>query len=374
MLEARSLTKYYSAVPAVRDLSFKLAAGGILGLLGPNGSGKSTTVSILTGLLEPSGGTVLLDGQPVRDDLLAYKARIGYVPEEAVLYTYLTGPEYLSLVGGLRGIPQKRLQEKIDGFLTLFGLQDDVHAPMSAYSKGMRQKILIAAALLHDPAIIVLDEPNSGLDVTTALVLRRLVQRLAAEGRMVVYYSVTQNPIGGLFAVARTDGDPGAISGSVVRAIHSMDANVAIYDVATMEERVFRSLARQRFAMVMLTVFAGFALVLAAVGIYSVMSYLVSQGTRDIGIRMALGAERSAVLRMIFGHGLVLTVGGVIVGLIGAFALTRVMRTLLFEVSASDPMTFAAVPIVLTAAALAASYIPARRATRIEPLEALRDE
>ena len=189
MLEARSLTKYYSAVPAVRDLSFKLAAGGILGLLGPNGSGKSTTVSILTGLLEPSGGTVLLDGQSVRDDLLAYKARIGYVPEEAVLYTYLTGPEYLSLVGGLRGIPQKRLQEKIDGFLTLFGLQDDVHAPMSAYSKGMRQKILIAAALLHDPAIIVLDEPNSGLDVTTALVLRRLVQRLAAEGRMVVYSS-----------------------------------------------------------------------------------------------------------------------------------------------------------------------------------------
>jgi ABC-2 type transport system ATP-binding protein len=189
MLEARSLTKYYSAVPAIRDLSFRLAPGGILGLLGPNGSGKSTTVSILTGLLEPSGGTVLLNGHPVRDDLLAYKSRIGYVPEEAVLYTYLTGPEYLSLVGGLRGIPQKRLQEKIDGLLTLFGLQDDVHAPMSAYSKGMRQKILISAALLHDPAIIILDEPNSGLDVTTALVLRRLVQRLAAEGRIVVYSS-----------------------------------------------------------------------------------------------------------------------------------------------------------------------------------------
>jgi ABC-2 type transport system ATP-binding protein len=136
MLEARSLTKYYSAVPAIRDLSFSLVPGGILGLLGPNGSGKSTTVSILTGLLEPSGGTVLLNGHPVRDDLLAYKSRIGYVPEEAVLYTYLTGPEYLSLVGGLRGIPQKRLQEKIDGLLTLFGLQDAVHAPMSAYSKA----------------------------------------------------------------------------------------------------------------------------------------------------------------------------------------------------------------------------------------------
>ena len=187
MLEARSLTKYYSAVPAVRDLSFRLAPGGILGLLGPNGSGKSTTVSILTGLLEPSGGTVHFDGRPIPDDLLAYKARIGYVPEEAVLYTYLTGPEYLSLVGGLRGIGGRRLQDKIDGFLTLFGLQDDVHAPMSAYSKGMRQKILISAALIHDPDIIVLDEPNSGLDVTTSLILRRLVQRLAAAGRMVVY-------------------------------------------------------------------------------------------------------------------------------------------------------------------------------------------
>jgi ABC-2 type transport system ATP-binding protein len=189
MLQARFLTKYYSALPAIRDVSFTLSPGGILGLLGPNGSGKSTTVSILAGLLEPSGGAVLYDGAAIRDDLLGYKARIGYVPEEAVLYTYLTGPEYLELVGGLRGIPQRRLAGKIDGFLRLFGLADDVHAPMSAYSKGMRQKILISAALLHDPDIIILDEPNSGLDVTTSLVLRRLVQRLAAEGRMVIYSS-----------------------------------------------------------------------------------------------------------------------------------------------------------------------------------------
>lgn len=189
MLEARRLTKYYSAIPAIRDLSFTLHPGGVLGLLGPNGSGKSTTVSILTGLLEPSAGAVLLDGDDVREQLLEYKARIGYVPEEAVLYSYLTGPEYLSLIGGLRGLPAARVQQKIDGFLQLFGLTDDAHAPMSAYSKGMRQKILIAAALLHDPRIIILDEPNSGLDVTTSLVLRRLVQALAREGRMVVYSS-----------------------------------------------------------------------------------------------------------------------------------------------------------------------------------------
>jgi ABC-2 type transport system ATP-binding protein len=189
MLEARRLTKYYSAIPAIRDLSFTLRPGGVLGLLGPNGSGKSTTVSILTGLLEPSAGNVLLDGEDVREQLLEYKARIGYVPEEAVLYSYLTGPEYLSLIGGLRGLPPIRVQQKIDGFLQLFGLTDDAHAPMSAYSKGMRQKILIAGALLHDPRIIILDEPNSGLDVTTSLVLRRLLQALAQEGRMIVYSS-----------------------------------------------------------------------------------------------------------------------------------------------------------------------------------------
>jgi ABC-2 type transport system ATP-binding protein len=189
MLEARSLTKYYSAIPAVRGLSFQLEPGGILGLLGPNGSGKSTTVSILTGLLEPSGGHVLFDGRNVRDDLLTYKAKIGYVPEEAVLYTYLTGPEYLSLIGNLRGLPARALQSRIDGFLSLFNLRDDAEAPLSAYSKGMRQKILISAALLHDPTIVILDEPNSGLDVTTTLVLRSLVQTLAGEGRMIVYSS-----------------------------------------------------------------------------------------------------------------------------------------------------------------------------------------
>jgi ABC-2 type transport system ATP-binding protein len=188
-LEARGLTKYYSAIPAVRGVSFDLRPGGVLGLLGPNGSGKSTTVSILAGLLEPSGGTIRLNGQDVRDDPLGYKAQVGYVPEEAVLYTYLSGPEYLSLIGGLRGLSPRTIQARIDGFLSLFGLDDDRHAPLSAYSKGMRQKILISAALIHNPAIVILDEPNSGLDVTTTFVLRSLVQSLAAEGRMIVYSS-----------------------------------------------------------------------------------------------------------------------------------------------------------------------------------------
>jgi ABC-2 type transport system ATP-binding protein len=189
VLEATNLTKYYAALPAIRHVGFALRPGTVLGLLGPNGSGKSTTVSILTGLLEPSGGRVSVDGVDIRDDLQRYKSQLGYVPEEAHLYTYLTGPEYLQLIGRLRSLPEAAIRRKIAAFMDVFGLTDDQHAPMSAYSKGMRQKILIAAALLHDPRIIVLDEPNSGLDVTSSLVLRSLVQALAAEGRMVVYCS-----------------------------------------------------------------------------------------------------------------------------------------------------------------------------------------
>jgi ABC-2 type transport system ATP-binding protein len=189
MLEARGLTKYYSAIPAARDVSFTLRRGEVLGLLGPNGSGKSTTVSMLVGLTEPSGGNVWFDGRDVSEDLLGYKAKLGYVPEEAVLYSYLTGPEYLTLVGNLRGLAPRTIRQRVDGFLALFGLAEDAHAPMSAYSKGMRQKILISAALLHDPAIIVLDEPDSGLDVMTMLVLRSLVRALAADGRLIIYSS-----------------------------------------------------------------------------------------------------------------------------------------------------------------------------------------
>ena len=189
MLEARGLSKFYAGIPAVKDVNFRLERGGVLGLLGPNGSGKSTTVSMITTLIEPSVGQVLLDGVSVSIGLLEYKARIGYVPEEAHLYTYLTGPEYLEFVGQLRGVGQRVLAEKIASFMHIFNLEDDRYAPMSAYSKGMRQKILISAALLHDPDIIVLDEPGSGLDVTSSLVLRSLVQQLAAAGKMVIYSS-----------------------------------------------------------------------------------------------------------------------------------------------------------------------------------------
>ncbi len=189
MLEARGLTKYYSAITGVRDVNFQVRPGTVLGLLGPNGSGKSTTVGMLTGLLEPSGGLVLLDGSDVRSDLIAYKKKLGYVPEEAQLYTWMSGAEYLMFCARLRGIPDRDSARRIDALLNIFGLSLDRDAAMSAYSKGMRQKILLSAALLHNPAIVVLDEPCSGLDVGTTLIIRSLIQRLAASGRIVIYSS-----------------------------------------------------------------------------------------------------------------------------------------------------------------------------------------
>ena len=189
MLEARGLTKYYNSITGVRDVNFRIEKGSVLGLLGPNGSGKSTTVGMLTGLLEPSGGSVELDGVNVRSDMLRYKQRLGYVPEEAQLYTWMTGAEYLTFCARLRGLPDSVARRRIDALLTIFGLGLDRDATMSAYSKGMRQKILLSAALLHNPTIVILDEPCSGLDVGTTLVIRSLIQRLSAAGRIVIYSS-----------------------------------------------------------------------------------------------------------------------------------------------------------------------------------------
>lgn len=188
-LEVRRLTKRYGALTAVHDVSFEVRAGEVLGLLGPNGSGKSTIVKILAGLLQPSSGEVLLDGADAFARLDAYKAGAGYVPEEPYLYSYLTGPEYLRLVGRLRGIGDSALDDKIDRFLQLLGIFDDRYQTLSSYSKGMRQKVLIAAAVLHDPRIVILDEPFSGLDVSAARVLKGFVRALAADGKMVLFSS-----------------------------------------------------------------------------------------------------------------------------------------------------------------------------------------
>jgi ABC-2 type transport system ATP-binding protein len=189
MLQVDRLTKRYGAFVGIEDVSFTVQAGEVLGLLGPNGSGKSTTVKILTGLLQPSSGHVLLDGRNVATDLTAFKAHLGYVPEEPHLYSYLTGPEYLLLVGRLRNLPDHVLEPKIERFLRLLGIYDDRYQTLASYSKGMRQKILIAAAVLHDPRLVILDEPFSGLDVSAARVLKAFVKALADDGKMVVFSS-----------------------------------------------------------------------------------------------------------------------------------------------------------------------------------------
>jgi ABC-2 type transport system ATP-binding protein len=189
MLEARSLTKNFAHTPAVRDVSFTVQPGEILGYLGCNGAGKSTTVKMLTGLLEPSAGQIFFNGESVYENFTEFQRRIGYVPEEAHLYAHLTGREYLQLVGRLRGMPHDILDPKIQELLQNFSLHDSGDDPISSYSKGMRQKVLISAALLHNPDILILDEPFSGLDTTSALMLRSLLRQLAAQGKIILFSS-----------------------------------------------------------------------------------------------------------------------------------------------------------------------------------------
>jgi ABC-2 type transport system ATP-binding protein len=187
MLQARGLTKRYGGLLALDKVSFELRPGEIVGYLGPNGSGKSTTVNLVVGLLEPSAGAISLNGISLSDEPVLYKRHIGYVPEEPYLYTHLTAGEYLTLVGRMRRIGETRLEGRVSRLLHLFQLQDSRYKTMSAYSKGMRQRVLLAAALMHNPDLLVLDEPFSGLDVNAGLLFRALLVLLATQGKMVLF-------------------------------------------------------------------------------------------------------------------------------------------------------------------------------------------
>ncbi len=189
MLELHRVSKLFSGIPAVDDVSFCARPGEVTGYLGPNGSGKSTTMKMITGLIEMTSGQVLFQGKRIQDDLISYKRRMGYVPEEPYLYNHLSGSEYLTMVAQLRDLPKRESSECIDGLLRLLSLYDDRHASISGYSKGMRQKVLIAAALLHNPELVLLDEPFSGLDVGSALILRSLIQELAKRGKVILFSS-----------------------------------------------------------------------------------------------------------------------------------------------------------------------------------------
>jgi len=189
MLEVQHLFRSYRGIPAVEDVSFRIAPGEIVGFLGPNGAGKSTTVKIMTGMLRANEGKVLFEGRDIRDDMVAYRSVLGYVPEEAHLYTYLSGLEYLQLVGRLRGVKEALIEEKATRLLELLNLKSWQHSPISSYSKGMRQRVLIAAALMHDPKLLIFDEPLSGLDVVSSRLFKDLMSSLSSQGKAVLYIS-----------------------------------------------------------------------------------------------------------------------------------------------------------------------------------------
>jgi ABC-2 type transport system ATP-binding protein len=189
ILEARALAKRYNGFIAVRDINFAIRPGELLGVLGPNGSGKSTIVKMVTGLIEPSRGQVVFRGKRVEDELGSFKSSLGYVPEQPDLYGFLTGWEYLDLVATLRGLARRRFVEKASAMLEAFTLFSNKDTPIGSYSKGMRQRIVLIAALMHNPDLLVLDEPFAGLDVTSALVMRHVIERLAAEGKAVLFSS-----------------------------------------------------------------------------------------------------------------------------------------------------------------------------------------
>jgi ABC-2 type transport system ATP-binding protein len=191
MLELRHVSKRYGGSLAVDDVTFSARPGEVTGYLGPNGSGKSTTIKMIAGLIDVTAGEVLFDGAPIDRDPIAWKQRTGYVPEEPHLYTHLSALEFLVMVTQLRDLPERRTSERVEGLLHLLGLElhDVRYVPLSAYSKGMRQKVLLVAALLHDPALVLLDEPFSGLDVGAALVVRSLIQELARRRKVVLFSS-----------------------------------------------------------------------------------------------------------------------------------------------------------------------------------------
>ena len=189
MLEVKGMRKQYGHFLVVKDIDFTIMPGEVLGYLGPNGAGKSTTVKILAGLLPASQGEIRYCGHDVRADLTWFQRRMGYVPEQAEIYSHMSAWEYLMLVGRLRRMPEAMLNKKAGSLLELFHLDDFAHHAISSYSKGMKQKVLIIAALIHDPEVLILDEPLSGLDASMVLVFRHLVRELAARGKTIFFSS-----------------------------------------------------------------------------------------------------------------------------------------------------------------------------------------
>jgi predicted permease len=215
---------------------------------------------------------------------------------------------------------------------------------------------------------------NEPWETVVGVVGRVKQYTLDADSRIALYRPQTQYPTGTMNVVLRTGTDPAALTSAVKQTIRALDSDLPLYNVRTMEQRMEESLARRRFAMLLLALFACVALALATIGTYGVMAYLVNQGTREIGIRMALGATQMGIVRLVVWKGMALALSGVAVGLAGAFALSRLMRSLLFGVSPADPLTFVAISLLLALVTLLASYVQAHRAAHIDPIVSLRYE
>lgn len=191
MIALQGLTKQYAGRPAVDSLSFAVPAGQIVGFLGPNGAGKSTTLKMLTGILEPTGGSALVCGFDLRTDVMEVKRHVGFVPESGAVFESLTGLEYLEMVAALYGIPASAARRRIEQFIAFFDLSFDTLTDklLGAYSKGMRRKVVITSALLHNPPVVLFDEPLEGLDANAAVGFKTLIQTLAREGKTILYSS-----------------------------------------------------------------------------------------------------------------------------------------------------------------------------------------
>ena len=188
-LIVKNLEIRYGALKAVNNVNFQVEGGEIIGYLGPNGAGKTSTLKALAGILKPTSGKILFNGKEVWNDVYSYKTMVGYVPEDAALYPYMSGYEYLLFVGRLRGIEEKTLKRKAENILSIFGLENYMHLSIDSYSKGMKQKVLISSALIHNPDIILLDEPLSGLDSFTVFTMREIIKGLASKGKIIIYAS-----------------------------------------------------------------------------------------------------------------------------------------------------------------------------------------
>jgi ABC-2 type transport system ATP-binding protein len=189
MIETQHLRREYGGRPALHDLTLRVEPGEILGFLGPNGAGKSTTVKILTGMIKPDAGRATVAGFDVVRDPLAVKRRVGYVPESAALYESLSAREYLELIGSLYHLPADGTAQRVEELLERFGLSQAIDQRLSEFSKGMKQKVLIASALMHRPEVLFLDEPLTGLDANAALIVKELIRGLAAQGRTIFFCS-----------------------------------------------------------------------------------------------------------------------------------------------------------------------------------------